>query len=176
MPGGSVGLIFYAGFPIVISIVALLVNGTDYLAMGLIAICTGPVAYIIFKKIYGGFAKKDPEEYPLNKSGLAVGDTVRIGVFMAIAGAMAFLGQFWLKWYEIDYGEWGPDDYDIFCNSIPTVIEVLKWAGLAAVIIGIAVALIGKKKDAPLPEKDVDIDALMDKYLNEEKHESFFDD
>lgn len=176
MPGGSAGLIFYAGFPIVISIVALLVNGTDYLAMGLIAICTGPVAYIIFKKIYGGFAAKNPDEYPVNKMGLAVGDTVRIGVFMAIAGAMAFLGQFWLKWYEIDYGEWGPGDYDVFCNSIPTVIEVLKWAGLAAVIIGIAIALIGKKKDAPLPEKDVDMDALMDKYLNEEKHESFFDD
>lgn len=176
MPGGSAGLIFYAGFPIVISIVALLVNGTDYLAMGLIAICTGPVAYIIFKKIYGGFAAKNPDEYPVNKMGLAVGDTVRIGVFMAIAGAMAFLGQFWLKWYEIDYGEWGPGDYDVFCNSIPTVIEVLKWAGLAAVIIGIAIALIGKKKDAPLPEKNVDMDALMDKYLNEEKHESFFDD
>ena len=176
MPGGSVGLIFYAGFPIVISIVALLVNGTDYLAMGLIAICTGPVAYVIFKKIYGGFATKNPEEYPVNKSGLAVGDTTRIGVFMILAGAMAFLGQFWLKWYEIDYGEWGPDDYDIFCNSIPTVIEVLKWAGLAVVIIGIVIALIGKKKDAPLPEKEVDIDALMDKYLNEEKHESFFDD
>lgn len=176
MPGGNAGLIFYAGFPIVISIVALLVNGTDYLAMGLIAICTGPVAYIIFKRIYGGFAKKNPEEYPVNKVGLAVGDTVRIGIFMVLAGVMAFLGQFWLKWYEIDYGEWGPDDYDIFCNSIPTVIEVLKWAGLAVIIIGIAVALIGKKKDAPLPEKDVDIDALMDKYLNEEKHESFFDD
>lgn len=176
MPGGNVGLIFYAGFPIVISIVALLVNGTDYLAMGLIAICTGPVAYIIFKKIYGGFATKNPEEYPVSKLGLAVGDTARIGIFMVLAGAMAFLGQFWLKWYEIDYGEWGPDDYDIFSNSIPTVIEVLKWAGLAAVIIGIAVALIGRKKDAPLPEKEVDIDALMDKYLNEEKHESFFDD
>lgn len=176
MPGGNVGLIFYAGFPIVIAVVALLINGTDYLAMGLIAICTGPVAYAIFKKMYGGFAKNDPVNHPVNKAGLAVGDTVRIGLFMLLAGLMAFLGQFWLKWYEIDYGEWGPDDYDIFCNSIPTVIEVLKWAGLAAIIIGAIVFFIGKKKDAPLPEKAADIDELMDKYLNEEKHESFFDD
>lgn len=32
------------------------------------------------------------------------------------------------------------------------------------------------KKDAPLPEAEIDIDELTEKYLNEEKHESFFDD
>lgn len=176
MPGGNLGLIFYAGFPMAIAVIALLVNGTDYLAMGLIAICTGPVAYIIFKKLYGGLSKNNPENHPVNGAGLAKGDTVRIGVFLFFAGLMAFLGQFWLKWYEIDYGEWGPDDYDIFCNSIPTVIEVLKWAGLAAIIIGAILFFVGKKKDAPVPEKKVDMDALMEKYLMEEKHESFFDD
>lgn len=176
IPGGNLGLIFYAGFPMAIAVIALLVNGTDYLAMGLIAICTGPVAYIIFKKLYGGLSKNDPENHPVNGAGLAKGDTVRIGVFLFFAGLMAFLGQFWLKWYEIDYGEWGPDDYDIFCNSIPTVIEVLKWAGLAAIIIGAILFFVGKKKDAPVPEKKVDMDALMEKYLMEEKHESFFDD
>ena len=36
---------------------------------------------------------------------------------------------------------------------------------------GVIVALVGRKKDAPLPEKEADIDALMDKYLNEEKHD-----
>ena len=84
---------------------------------------------------------------------------------------MAFFGQFWLKWYEIDYGEWGPDDYDVFANSIPQVIEYLKWIGLAVIVAGVIVALVGRKKDAPLPEKEADIDALMDKYLNEEKHD-----
>ena len=59
----------------------------------------------------------------------------------------------------------------MFSNCIPQVLECLKWLGLAAVVIGIMIALIGKKKDAPLPEKEVDIDALMDKYLNEEKHD-----
>ncbi len=170
--GGKVAMIFYAGFPIVISVVALLVNGTDYLTTGLIALCTGPVAYYILKKIFGGLAVNDPEHNPVNpKTKLAIGDTVRVGVFMIFAGAMAFLGQFWLKWYEIDYGEWGPDDYDVFCNSIPQVIECLKWIGLAVAVIGIVVTFVGRKKDAPLPEKEADIDALMDKYLNEEKHD-----
>ena len=56
------------------------------------------------------------------------------------------------------------------------MIEVLKWAGLAAIIIGAILFFVGKKKDAPVPEKKVDMDALMEKYLMEEKHESFFDD
>ena len=170
--GGKGAMIFYAGFPIVISVIAMLINGTDYLAMGLIAICTGPVAYYILKRIFGGLSVNDPEHNPVNpKTKLAAGDTVRIGIFMICAGVMAFFGQFWLKWYEIDYGEWGPDDYDVFANSIPQVIECLKWIGLAVIVAGVIVALVGRKKDAPLPEKEADIDALMDKYLNEEKHD-----
>lgn len=177
MPGGKAGLIFYAGFPIAIAVIALLINGTDYLVMGLLATASGPVAYIIFKKIYGGLAKNDSQRYPLNsRTKLAKGDTVRVGVFLICAGVMAFFGQFWLKWYEIDYGEWGPDDYDMMGNMIPQVLEILKWAGLAVLIIGIIVAIIGNKVDKPIKEEHADIDALMNKYLNEEKHESFFDD
>ena len=177
MPGGSAGLIFYAGFPIAIAIIALLINGTDYLVTGLIATATGPIAYVIFKKLYGGLSRNEPERYPLNRStGLAQGDIMRIGVFSICVGVMAFFGQFWLKWYEIDYGEWGPDDYDMMGNIIPQVLDILKWAGLALIVVGVIVAIIGNKKDKPIKEENVDIDALMDKYLNEEKHESFFDD
>ena len=176
MPGGKAGLIFYCGAPVLIAVTALLINGTDYLAVGLMGLCSGPVVYVIFKKLYGGFAVNDPEGCPVNRAGLAVGDTVRIGVFMFLAGAMAFLGQFWLRWYEIDYGGWGPEDYDTFANCIPAVLRVLKWAGLAAVLAGAAMFAFGMKKDAPLPEAGIDIDELTEKYLNEEKHESFFDD
>ncbi len=146
MPGGKMGLIFYAGFPIVIAIIALLVNGTDYLCMGLIAISTGPIAYIIFKRLYGGMAKNDPQRYPLNKKTmLAFGDTIRFGVYLIAAGALAFFGQFWLRWYEIDYGEWEPSDYDMFSNHIPQAMEVLKWGGLAVIIIGLLFVVIGKR-------------------------------
>ena len=176
MPGGRAGLIFYCGAPVLISVTALLINGTDYLAIGLMGLCSGPVVYVIFKKLCGGFAVNDPEGCPVNRAGLAVGDSARIGVFMFLAGAMAFLGQFWLRWYEIDYGGWGPEDYDTFGNCILEVLQVLKWAGLAAILAGAALFAFGMKKDAPLPEAEVDIDELTEKYLNEEKHESFFDD
>lgn len=176
MPGGRAGLIFYCGAPVLISVTALLVNGTDYLAIGLMGLCSGPVVYVIFKKLYGGFAVNDPEGCPVNRAGLAVGDSARIGVFMFLAGAMAFLGQFWLRWYEIDYGGWGPEDYDTFGSCILEVLQVLKWAGLAAILAGAALFAFGMKKDAPLPEAEIDIDELTEKYLIEEKHESFFDD
>ena len=170
--GGKGAMVFYAGCPMVIAVIALLINGTDYLAVGLLALLSGLVAYFIFKIAFGGLAVTDPENHPVNpKTKLAAGDTVRVGVFLICSGALSFLGQFWLKWYEVDYGEWGPDDYDMFSDSIPQVLEYLKWLGLAAVVIGIVLAIIGRKKDAPIPEKEADIDALMDKYLNEEKHD-----
>lgn len=177
MPGGNAGLIFYCGFPMVIAVVALLINGTDYFVTGMIATATGPVVYLIVKAIYGGLSQNDPVRYPLNaKTRLAVGDTVRVGVYLIIAGTFSFIAQFWLRWWEIDYGEWGPDDYDMMGNMIPQVLEVLKWVGLAALIIGIIIALIGYKVDKPAPQAEFDIDALMDKYLNEDRHEDIFGD
>ena len=175
IPGGNKALIFYCGMPILIAIFALMINGTDYLAMGLVAICTGPIAYIIFKKVFKGLSVNDPEGNPINSFGLAVGDTVRIGVISLCSGAMAFFGQFWLEWYEISWGEWGPGDYDLFSNCIPLVLDILKWAGLAAIVLGIILVIVGKKHDAPLPAKELDVDEVLNKYLNEEKTETFFD-
>jgi amino acid transporter len=47
-------LIVWVAIPIAIAIIALFVNGTDYLIGGLIAVLTGPVAYLIFKNVYKG--------------------------------------------------------------------------------------------------------------------------
>ncbi|MCQ2545370.1 MAG: hypothetical protein MJ144_02945, partial [Clostridia bacterium] len=173
--GGKKALIYYCGFPIVISIFALLVNGTDYLATGLIAICTGPIAYIIFKKTCGGLCVTDPENNPTNGLGLAKGDTVRIGAFAVFAGVMAFFGQFWLRWYEISWGEWGPDDYDVFCNCIPQVQNVLAIAGAICIVGGAILFFIGKKTDPPIPDHELDVEETLNKYLMEEKTETFFD-
>ena len=41
-------------FPIAIAIIALFVNGVDWMIGGLIGILTGPIAYLIFKSIYKG--------------------------------------------------------------------------------------------------------------------------
>lgn len=177
MPGGKAGLAFFCGAPIFISIVALLVNGTDYFVTGLIATISGVIVYLIVKKLYGGLYKQDPVRYPINpKTKLAQGDTARIGIFLVIIGVSAFVAQFWLRWYEVSYGEWSVDDYDMMGNIIPQVQNALGFGGVAVAIIGIIVYFVCKKKD-PIPEQgEVDIDALMDKYLNEDKHEDIFGD
>ena len=136
---------FYAGFPIVIAVIALLINGTDYFFMGLLATGTGPVVYLIFKWLYGGMYKTDAGQHPLNRrTRLAFRDTIRIGLYMVIAGLFAFLGQIWLNWYEIDYGEWGPDDYDMFGTMIPQILTILKWGGLALAAAGLILMLAGR--------------------------------
>ena len=72
---------------------ALLINRTDYLAIGLTWDCARALlVYVIFEKLYGGFAVDDPEGCPVNRAGLAVGDSARIGVSMFLAGAMR---RFW---------------------------------------------------------------------------------
>jgi APA family basic amino acid/polyamine antiporter len=155
MKGGKLGLAFYCGCPIVLSVIALLVNGTDYLFTGIVAIGSGPVAYIIIKLIKGGQFYQDPKLHPLNrKTRLAYKDLYRVSIFCVLAGALSFLGQFWLKWYEIDYGEWGPGDYDTFGNVIPQILDILKWGGLALIVIAVVLYFVAKKVEKPENIKD----------------------
>lgn len=159
MPGGNPALLFFCGFPFVISIFAMLTNGTDYLTLGLIAMASGPVVYVIMKRLYGGLTPLKPEEYPLNpKTKLAQGDITRIGVFMMAIGAFSFLGQFWLRWYELDLGGWGPADYATFSNVIPQVHTALAVLGLVALLVGVLLYLHGRKHDK------VETDLLMEEY------------
>ena len=175
MPGGKLGLVYFCGMPIFISIVALLVNGTDYFVTGLIATASGVIVYVIVKLVYGGLSKQDPVKYPMNpKTKLAQGDTTRIGLYLIIAGAGAFLAQFWLRWYEVSYGEWEPSDYDMMGNIIPQVQNVLAIGGAIVAIIGIIVYFACKKNDPPAPQAKIDVDALMDKYLNEKSYDDIF--
>jgi amino acid transporter len=41
-------------FPIAIAVIALFVNGTDWMIGGLAGVLTGPIAYLVFKSIYKG--------------------------------------------------------------------------------------------------------------------------
>jgi len=49
-------LAVYVCFPIAIAVYALFTNGADYLVGGLIGVVSGPIAYLIFKRIYKGTA------------------------------------------------------------------------------------------------------------------------
>lgn len=157
MPGGVAGLVFYCGVPLCIAIFAMLTNGTDYFSVGMLAACSGPVVYVFVKRIYGGLS----DRYPVNPATrLAEGDTVRIGTFMVIMGAFAFLAQIWLGWYELDFGGWVAEDYAMMGAYIPLVQDILQWAGLAMLLAGIAVVLLRYKADPFYAEAPVDVNTL----------------
>jgi amino acid transporter len=69
MPGGTLAISIMIAPAIIIAIIALFTNGTSYIIGGLIGIASGPIAYVIFKKIYGGVAKNpfDPKSIPPEK-------------------------------------------------------------------------------------------------------------
>lgn len=149
--GSSFKVKLYAIAPMVIAIVALLVNGTEYFLLGFVSIGSGLVFYIIFKLIYGGLYKIDPEKYPINpKTKLAKGDITRIGFFILLFGIYALLGSLFLTWYE---GSWGPEYYkwmygDAFLMSdFWLMIRVGEVGGIIAIIAGAILTAVGKKSD-----------------------------
>lgn len=85
--------------------------------------------------------KKSPLDKRLR---LGDGDVFNLGLFASLAGGLAFFGQFWLRWYEISYGEWTPNDYTVFQDCIPVVMDCLLWVGLAVMLVGIATMLIAR--------------------------------
>ena len=123
VPFGTKGFIAMCVPPIAIAILALFISGTDYFLGGMLALLSGPVAYFVFKRKYGGLTKVDPEGHPINPlSRLGVGDTWRMAWMfgcLTAAGAVAF---FFLPWYDDpqsyaeDYGIEGI--FDILMNCI----------------------------------------------------------
>ena len=153
VPGGKVGFTVSCILVVGIATLAILTNGTDHLAMGMIAIATGPVAYVVFKKSYGGLTANDPVRHPINPATrLAHGDIMRIGAFGCIVGGGAFLAQFWLRWYETECCGWTAADYVVFADIIPQVHDILFWCGLLAVTCGIIAVAWAYRHDHPDPD------------------------
>lgn len=148
--GSKAKVYLMAVLPMVIAVIGLLVNGTEYFLLGFVSIGSAVVAYIIFKWIYGGLAKIDAEKYPLNpKTRLAKGDIQRIGAFILAFGLYALVGSFFLAWYE---GSWGPEYYlDMYGSGLQSnfwlMIDVARIGGIAGTVIGALMLFIGKKKD-----------------------------
>jgi len=112
MPGGMGFLRVVCIVPICIAVISFLINGSDYFFGGMIGIISGPVLYFIWKRYYGGLAKKDPVEHPVNKkTGLALGDMKRLSILFGLLAVIGVLGCLFLPWYE---QEWVyPDDYEM---------------------------------------------------------------
>ena len=148
--GGSFKAAVYAYVPMVIAVIAMLVNGTEYFLLGFVSIMSALVAYAIFKIIYGGLYKNDPEKYPINpKTRLAKGDIIRFGVFLLAFGIYAFAGSIFLTWYE---GSWGPEYYlEMYGSGLMSnfwlMINIARIGGAAATVLGALLLFAGKKKD-----------------------------
>ncbi|MDR3364500.1 MAG: APC family permease [Clostridiales Family XIII bacterium] len=112
IPGGMGFLKLICIVPICIAVISFLINGSDYFIGGMLGIISGPILYFIWKRYFGGLAKKDPEGNPVNKkTGLALGDMKRLAILFGALAAVGVLGCLFLPWYEADWSY--PDDYDM---------------------------------------------------------------
>ncbi len=147
IPGGKWGLNFVTAMPIVISIIALYVNGTEYFISGFVMLLISLIGYLVCKWSYGGLYRVDSKRYPLNdKTRLAVGDVKQIGVYFTLCGIAAFMGSILLYLYE---GSWGEEYYleeygSGFFSNFWGMLSVCRWGGILLVLIGFLVFLIGR--------------------------------
>jgi amino acid transporter len=148
IPGGYPFLVLLCVVPIIIGVVSFFINGTDFFIGGLIGIATGPIMYVIWKLKYGGLAKKDPVNYPLNpRTRLGMGDLKRMaGVFFGFA-VVGFAAVPWLRWFEGDwaadyYGETYSAWYYGFLDNFDSMLTaILIIAGIfLALAVGLAIA------------------------------------
>jgi hypothetical protein len=115
----------------------------------MIGIISGPVLYVIWKRMYGGLAKKDPVNYPLNpKTKLAVGDTKRISFTFLLLAVFGFIGYPWLNWFE---GDWGAEYYAEenagvgFLADFDMMLNIILWGAVACAVVGIIFYIISAK-------------------------------
>jgi hypothetical protein len=148
IPGGYAFLVVLCVIPIIIGVMSFFINGTDYFIGGMLGIISGPILYVIWKKMYGGLAKKDPVQYPVNpKTGLARGDLKRIaGVFFGFAVA-GFLAIPWLRWFE---GGWAEEYYrdtygSGFLGSFTNMLNAILIAAGVFMVIAIACTIAAIK-------------------------------
>lgn len=145
IPGPKGFITIFFSIPVLVGVVAYLLNGTDYFLGGLVGLLTGPIAYYIFKRKYGGLHTLNPEKHPINlKTKLANGDIYRIAQFFAVFCVLALLGSLFLPWYE---GAWGAEYYletygtDIF-GSLLTGIRA---CAIGGAVLAVVFFFIGKK-------------------------------
>ena len=81
LPTWALGV--WVAFPIAIAIIALFVNGMDWMIGGLAGILTGPIAYLVFKNIYKGTTDDALEGILLTPSG----ELTELGAEVEGAGA-----------------------------------------------------------------------------------------
>lgn len=138
--GGNAGLNFVTGLPIIIAIIAIYVNGTEYFISGFLMLIISLFGYLICKWRYGGLERIDPVKYPVNpKTKLAVGDLTHISIYFILCGIAALAGSVLLYLYE---GEWGEAYYmeeygSGFFSDFWGMLSACRWGGIILILTGI---------------------------------------
>ena len=155
MPGGNLGLWLMSISVILVSLLAIYVNGTDYFVTGFVVIFGGLIAYLLCKWVYKGRVLDDPELYPLNpKTKLDLGDLINVGMYMVLSGLMSVGAAVFLYLYEREYGvEYYLEEYGtgLFSNFSGMLILCLA-IGAILMIAGAVMVRVGKKTEGPALE------------------------
>jgi amino acid transporter len=143
VPLGTRGFIAMCIPPVAIAFLALFISGTDYFVGGLLALFSGPVAYFIFKRKYGGLARNDATRYPANpKTGLAVGDTKRMAWMFGCLTIIGLIAVFFLPWYDDPQSY--TDDYGIE-GIFDTLMTCVRWMTVGFGALTAAMILLARR-------------------------------
>lgn len=153
IPGGYGFLVLLCVVPMIIAFIAFFINGTDFFIGGMVGIASGPVLYVIWKRRYGGLAKKDNVRYPVNhKTGLAKGDLNRMAFVFIWLGVMGVIATWFLPWFE---GDWGNEYYfEVYGTEglFDTFLTMIKTGSTFFCLLS-AVLFIAAKKLEPKKER-----------------------
>jgi len=107
---GTMGFILIVSPGIIIAVIALFLNGTDYFLGGMFGLISSPIMYYIWKLKYGGLTVNDAEKYPVNpRTRMAYGDLYRMASIFGLFALLGFVGGYvFFPWYE---GAWAAEYY-----------------------------------------------------------------
>ena len=143
IPFGTKGFIAMCASPICIAFLALFINGTDYFVGGMLALLSGPIAYFIFRRKYGGLTMNDPVRHPVNeKTGLAIGDTKRMVWMFGVFTVIGIIAIFFLPWYEDP--QYYTDEYGIV-GLFDTLMTGIRWITAALGVLTAALLVVARR-------------------------------
>ena len=147
VPFATKGFIAMCVPPISIVFIALFINGTDYFVGGMLALLSGPVAYFIFKRKFGGLTKIDPVRHPANaKTKLGIGDTKRMAWMFGVLTAVGIIAIFFLPWYDDPQSY--ADDYGIE-GFFDILMSCIRWMTAAFGVLTAALLMIARRVEPP---------------------------
>ena len=148
VPLKTVGFIAMCVPPVFIAFSVFFISGIDYFVAGLLALLSGPLAYGIFKRKYGGLARRDPTRHPVNPiTKLAMGDTARLATLLGVMTVVGLIGIFFLPLY--DDPQYYIDAYGIE-NLFNRLLNFVYWltATLGVLTLGLLL-LVRRLEPAP---------------------------